>query len=212
MLGPGKADSLMSAACAEDVAISARKCGLAARPAACSVALLEMMPLHKGAVSYNNFFGCGRSSVVERHVANVNVDGSNPFARCEEGSWSRVDFEPFLLIGGEFATDPARPCVARRGSGSWAFVAPFVLVFALWGAGRSARGAGVVDGWSGGHVARWSGFVAVGEEFDDVFDGYFRMAGAGQVAPDLELAAYVGGGYQGGLGEEDVLGLSRADG
>ncbi len=24
---------------------------------------------------------CGRSSVVERHVANVNVEGSSPFAR-----------------------------------------------------------------------------------------------------------------------------------
>src|SRR3954464_12715601 len=39
----------------------------------------------------------GRSSVVERHVANVNVEGSTPFARFDEGSWSRVDCEPFLL-------------------------------------------------------------------------------------------------------------------
>jgi hypothetical protein len=52
--------------------------------AMCYARLLILLIILQAGVYKTNIFSvrfCGRSSVVERHVANVNVEGSTPFAR-----------------------------------------------------------------------------------------------------------------------------------
>src|ERR1044072_9819996 len=64
---------------------------------------------------------CGCSSVVERHVANVNVVGSSPITRFLEGSASS-DAGPFSVLGNSCQNLDLREGQGPNSSGARSYV------------------------------------------------------------------------------------------